>query len=286
MLAHCLHHTAAKLPRLIAPHLPTLLHSEKWQTTVCNIKKAAAEGASSLTDYRRRSRDDEKQKDTRTGRCSVNAINCSDWVQNPSVDRSHPTHEQLVSCAMALLEDHLPSEITASMILKHAGISKGSLYYHFKDFSDLIETAMVRLFSIVVDENIAVLRELTISARNAADYNRAIIEFNNFAQSKERTDFRLERVRLLGLSASNKRLATKLGVEQSRLTKAYTELFEIAQARGWMRTDIDPHGIAVLIQAMTIGRVVDDISTNPMNLEHWKSLIMKVAENLFVPPNR
>ena len=145
---------------------------------------------------------------------------------------------------------------------------------------------MVRLFSIAVDENIAILRQLTMSAKTAADYHQAIIEFSNFAQSKERTNFRLERVRLLGLSASNIRLATKLGAEQSRLTKAYTELFEIAQARGWIRTDIDPHGIAVLIQAMTIGRVVDDISTQPMDLEHWKSLIVKVAENLFVRPHQ
>lgn len=213
----------------------------------------------------------------------MNSTSSGDCTKSACVDRAHPTYEHLLACAMGLLDNHPPSEITSEMILKSSGVSKGSLYYHFNDLSDLLETALVRSFSTVVDENIAILRELTTSASNAADYHRAVIDFNNFAQSAERSSFRLARVRLLGLATSNTRMASRLAAEQTRLTKVYTELLEIAQAKGWLRSDISAHGIAVFFQAITVGRVVDDISEELMDLENWKKLIMKVAQDFLLP---
>lgn len=181
---------------------------------------------------------------------------------------------------MSYLQVNSPADITTDMILKASGVSRGSLYHHFEDLSDLLETALVRSFSAVVDENISVLSDLMGKANNASDYYQVVIDFNDFAQATERRDFRLNRVRLLGLAVSNPRMAEKLAVEQSRLTNAFAELFKIAQARGWIRADLDAHAISVFIQAFTIGRVVDDISQQSMDSEAWKSLILKIAANV------
>lgn len=199
----------------------------------------------------------------------------------PARRRRHPTHEQLLACAELLLRDHLPTDITTEMILKQSGVSRGSLYHHFEDLSDLLETALVRSFSAVVDENIEVLSNLLADTKDAAGYHQAISDFNNFAQSKDRTTFRMDRIRLLGFAANNPRMAGKLAVEQSRLTNAYAEIFKTAQKKGWMRADEDPYVIAVFIQAFTIGRVIDDISEQAMDLSAWKGLIMKAAASVF-----
>jgi AcrR family transcriptional regulator len=195
-------------------------------------------------------------------------------------ERRHPTRELLLACAQTLLCDHSPTEITTEMILRHSGVSRGSLYHHFEDLSHLLETALVRSFSAVVDENIQVLSELLATTRDAAGFHSAINDFNSFAQASERTSFRLDRVRLLGFAVNNPRMAAKLAVEQSRLTNAYADLIKTAQERGWISTDGDPYVIAVFIQAFTIGRVVDDVSETAMDLSAWKSLIMKVAASV------
>lgn len=207
----------------------------------------------------------------------MNAISVHDMSAKQRGERRHPTYELLLACAQMLLRDHSPSEITTEMILSHSGVSRGSLYHHFEDLSDLLETAMVRSFSAVVDENIQVLSELLAATRDAAGFQGAITDFNSFAQASERTSFRLDRVRLLGSAVNNPRMAAKLAVEQSRLTNAYAALIKTAQERGWISADDDPYVLAVFIQAFTIGRVVDDVSETAMDLSAWKSLIMKVA---------
>lgn len=196
-------------------------------------------------------------------------------------DRGHPTFEQLIGSATVLLDEYLPTEITAEMVLKKSGVSKGSLYHHFDDLSHLLETALIRSFSASVDENVSYMRNLLLNARSASDYHQAILDFNDYAQSADRRNSRLSRVRLLGNALSNPRLAARLAIEQSRLTQAYAELFHAAQARGWLRPDFDAHAAAVFVQAFTIGRIVDDISEKSMDLEAWKELLLNMAGSVF-----
>ena len=184
--------------------------------------------------------------------------------------------------ATALLQEHSLSEVTTDMVLQHSGVSRGSLYHHFEDLSDLIETALVLSFSAVVDENIALLSSLLSSAEDIGEYHRAIIDFNDFAQGNDRRHFRLNRVRMLGHSIGNQRMSKKLAIEQDRMTNAYAELFNVAQSRGWISREIDSRAAAVFIQAFTLGRVVDDICEEPMDFEAWKSLLLNVFRNVFL----
>ena len=54
----------------------------------------------------------------------------------------HPTSKRLINSTIELLQEFLPEEISTDLVLQHSGVSRGSLYYHFEDLSDLLETAM------------------------------------------------------------------------------------------------------------------------------------------------
>jgi hypothetical protein len=83
------------------------------------------------------------------------------------------------------------------------------------------------------------------------------------------------------MAGSNDRFRRILGIQEQRVTDALADLFREAQARGWMNTDFDPQAAAVLIQAYTLGRIVDDISPNQMDQEKWVDLITTLIERVF-----
>lgn len=206
--------------------------------------------------------------------------------QSPSRVKNHPTYERLVFSTIELMKDYLVEEISTEMVLQHSGVSRGSLYHHFEDLSELLETAMVCAFAEMVDHNIALIRGLIEQATDAADFYRATQQFNEVTQDPERRNVRFERFRLIGFACKNPRMSAKLAAEQARLTESYADLFRTAQAKGWMNDDFDPLAAAILIQAYTLGRAVDDLVAEPVDPAALNSLIMKIVTRVFgVSPN-
>jgi hypothetical protein len=77
-------------------------------------------------------------------------------------------------------------------------------------------------------------------------------------------------------------LKKRLGQEQSRLTNGLTDLVIYFQGKGWARQDLDARAIAVLVQAYTLGKVVDDIVDEPMSETAWNHLINQVVDLVLV----
>jgi hypothetical protein len=84
------------------------------------------------------------------------------------------------------------------------------------------------------------------------------------------------------MSEARPRLMRKMSIEQARLTKNYTDLFEECQKKGWMNNDFNPQAAAVFIQAYTFGNIVDDVTTEPMDPDAWDSLIMKIVTKVML----
>ena len=77
----------------------------------------------------------------------------------------HPTKRALVATVLEFLKDTKPSDLTSEAILAKSGISKGSLYHHFEDFDDLIETAEVIKYAAYVDQSIHLLTKVFQTAK-------------------------------------------------------------------------------------------------------------------------
>lgn len=192
-----------------------------------------------------------------------------------------PTKKKLLETALTLLETYFPEDVTGEMLLEHSGVSRGSLYHHFVDVTDLLEQALVRKFSMQVDNNIEVLSNMMAVSSSANEMYNALCDITEVTQAPKNKRSRFVRARLIGFAEDNDRLLARLGAEQKRLTDALTELFSTAQTRGWMNTSFEPKTAALFVQAYTLGHVIDDISIDHIDQDSWNELIKRVIKQVF-----
>lgn len=194
----------------------------------------------------------------------------------------HPTRHALITAAVDLLRDHGPDQVTSDMVLAASGISRGSLYHHFRDFPDLMDHAQIHGFAQVVDRSIEMLNAALGAAQDKEDFFQRICAVTVNTQSADARPIRERRVWVMGQSVARPAFRKLLSAEQQRLTDAITALTAGAQAKGWYRSDLDPQVIAVFIQAYTVGKYVDDIVPDSMNQQHWDDFINTVIRKVMM----
>ncbi|MFM1951629.1 MAG: hypothetical protein RJA33_423 [Actinomycetota bacterium] len=194
----------------------------------------------------------------------------------------HPTKAQLIRVTAEILEIKLPNEIAVDEILEKSGISKGSLYHHFEDLSELLEAAQVRRYSAWVDRSIEILISLLASANTREDLLIGLKKVTRLTQDPAYRSTRYSRARAIVNAEHSPRFQLALAAEQMRLTDALVDLIEEARNKGLYATDFDSRAGAVLVQAYTLGKMLDDFLPEPMDPDAWYELIDKVVEKVFL----
>jgi AcrR family transcriptional regulator len=185
----------------------------------------------------------------------------------------HPTKSLLIETAVGLLEDKMPYEIAVDEILEKSGISKGSLYHHFEDLAELLEAAQVARYADWVDRSMALILAIMSKAKTKEDLFEGVKKMTLLTQSAEFKNFRYERARTIGNSQGHQRFQNLLAAEQERLTSGLTDIVREVIEKGFFRKDLNPHVAAIFIQSYTLGKIVDDIVTNPVDSKEWDNFI-------------
>jgi len=196
------------------------------------------------------------------------------------MDSLHPTKRALVLTVLEFLKTTKPSDLTSEAVLAKSGISKGSLYHHFEDFDDLIESAEVIKYAAYVDQSIRLLTKVFQTAKNRDDMVAELKKITRFTQSPELMPQRMDRTTAISLANSNPRMMKKLHAEQDRLNEAIIDIFREARERGWISKDVDIHAGAIFIQAYTLGIVINDVSGKKIEPEAWNELIDMFLEKI------
>lgn len=194
----------------------------------------------------------------------------------------HPTKAQLIRTTVELLNSKLPGEISVDEILEKSGISKGSLYHHFEDLSELLEAAQVQRYAAWVDRSIEVLIELLASAHTREELQAGLKKVTRLTQNPQYASTRYERARAISNAEHSPRFQRALANEQARLTDALIDLINEARNKGLYANDFDARAGAVFVQAYTLGKIVDDFVEEPMDPEAWYELIDKLVEKVFL----
>lgn len=193
----------------------------------------------------------------------------------------HPTKGLLLETAVSLIDEFGPQGFTVETLLENSKISKGSLYHHFHDFSDVIEQAQVARFSRYVDQDILALVSLLKSATSREDLESKFAMIVQGAGTPGRDAARSDRAAILGMASHSKKFAEGLAVEQQRLTDVLADIAREMQERGWINKNLDAAVVATFVQAYSMGFVLNDITAQPITIEQWSSFISFVLGKIF-----
>jgi AcrR family transcriptional regulator len=188
------------------------------------------------------------------------------------------TRERLLETAVTMLDDVTEKDISAAEILRRTGIARGSLYHFWDSIGELIEEAYLVRFSRYVEASGGVIQQLLDKSSNKEEFLAGLSRVTELTQDPARKANRFERARILGMAEKNEKFRRELGKVQSGLTDLFTQQFQEAQNRGWFNKSFDPRAAAVLIQAYTLGKIVDDVVDNPMNADAWNALIGLIVD--------
>jgi AcrR family transcriptional regulator len=194
----------------------------------------------------------------------------------------HPTKRLLVETVVAMLESKKPAEILAEEVLEVSGVSKGSMYHHFSDLQELVETAQIHRYSKWIDASIEFLTKNVATAKTQDELRNALRSLTEITQLDERRSARAERARALAACFDNPRMAKQMGSETQRLTDAIADVTEEVKNKGLFRKSVNSKVLATYIQAYTLGKIVNDYNPHGVNEGEWVDFIMDIVENTFM----
>lgn len=192
----------------------------------------------------------------------------------------HPTRKLLLDATDALFEKHHPDMITGQMILRPSGVSHGSLYHHFEDASDVVETVMLDRFFDRAMKDIHNIKSVVFNAKDRPSYIEAVSAITVEVQSTKNSAKRIERVNLLAYAASRPRMLTKLAEKQQAVSVDFADTMVYAQQRGWINQNLSPLSLSVFFQALTLGRVLDDISSKHTAPDDWNQIVIMCIDKI------
>ena len=177
-----------------------------------------------------------------------------------------------------MLDELQEKDVSAAEILRRTGIARGSLYHCWDTIGDLIQEAYLVRYARYVERSGAVIKDLLDTCNTKEEFFAGLQKVTELTQDPKRKANRYERARILGMAEKHDEFRKALGKAQQGLTDLFTEQFTEVQSRGWFNKDFDPRTAAVLIQAYTLGKIVDDVVENPMDALAWNALIGLIVD--------
>jgi AcrR family transcriptional regulator len=194
----------------------------------------------------------------------------------------HPTKRILVETLSKMLNERKSGEISVEEVLEVSEVSKGSLYHHFEDFSELLEATQVYRYQLWIDASIEFLEARVVPSKTVEELRSALLELTQLTQSDKRKSARAERAQALSECFNNERLAKQMGEATQRLTDAIADVTTEVKNKGLFKESVSSMTLATFIQAYTLGKIVNDYNPSGVSEDDWNNFIMEIVDKTFL----
>jgi len=199
--------------------------------------------------------------------------------------RSIPVMQSVLDAVAERLLSGDESRIRIPEICESTGVNYGSVYHHFGSREGVIDAAYEMIFTRLTQEDLEGVRQATEYSETFDEYLSAVIPIvTSISSGEDRRRRRAMRLRVVAAATAREELRALIARSQTEASAALSYVVRYGQDRGWVRRDVDAHFIAVLLQILLFGRVVDDISLEPVSDELWEHSASILFFSLLTPP--
>ena len=191
--------------------------------------------------------------------------------------RKTPNLDEVIEVANELLLKYGEGGFRIEDVIEKTGISKSSLYLHFGDRDGLVAAAYVDLFTIDTNRNISQAIAAFSNIKSSEQLDSIIgLLVESLVQTS--ADVRWNRIDVLAAARHRPEFLARIIEAQTRMNSALEEVFRVQQELGNVRKDMDAREMAVLIQAVSFGRLFRDIDSRMKkdDLTQWAELTTAV----------
>jgi len=179
----------------------------------------------------------------------------------------------LLSATAKALTDADESQLRLDSICKTATTTTMTVYYHFGSKDGLVEAAYLSLHDSLQEEDavaLELLAESVSSPKDLVDTFHAVL--TDPSTSNERAKRRQLWFRIYAAALTRPDFKADLAERSATYTRRHAASIAKLQERGIIASELDAHQLAVLLATVTIGRSLNDVSSEPETDESWSGI--------------
>jgi len=169
------------------------------------------------------------------------------------------------------------SQIRIPEICQASGVNYGSVYHHFGSRQGVINAAYAKVFEDLAEIDIQIIEEMVSSITTFDEF--ALVTYQMFTEvvgDDKRKRERYIRLRIFAMCETQPALKAAIAGIQKHITDRIANVVAGFIKHGWMRSDVDPQEIAVAVQTITFGRLMDEHSLTPLSDVMWNQMLQSL----------
>jgi AcrR family transcriptional regulator len=195
------------------------------------------------------------------------------------------TKSRILNAAIAMMDEGGESAVRLGAIAENLGIKEPSIYHHFTNRTELINAAYVEWYWQCLKTDIPV-EAMMVLVETKDDYVRALRKTMEWSYQPERHHSRAIRLSVLGAAQRNPELAVSINDINKKFLASIADAANVAQQKGWLRTDLDPMAIAYWLHGQIIGRTVAEMDPGHVDLAQWDKVSFEAVLGLIFSPEK
>jgi AcrR family transcriptional regulator len=195
------------------------------------------------------------------------------------------TKSRILNAAIAMMDESGESAVRLGAIAENLGIKEPSIYHHFTNRTELINAAYVEWYWQCLKTDIPV-EAMMVLVETKDDYVRALRKTMEWSYQPERHHARAIRLSVLGAAQRNPELAVSINDINKKFLASIADAANVAQQKGWLRTDLDPMAIAYWLHGQIIGRTVAEMDPGHVDLAQWDKVSFEAVLGLILSPEK
>ena len=195
---------------------------------------------------------------------------------------SSDVRSQMISAAIEMMEVAGEGSVRVAMIAEKVGVTEPLVYHHFKNRAALVTAAYAEWYKRCQDLEVPI-GQLMAMVNNQEEYERAVRASLTWSYQPERVAARGVRLSVIGAAQTNPELAKAVNEINRTFLTSLGKSTEMAQSKGWVRSDLDPMAVAYWLHGQINGRVVAEMDEGCIDLAKWDEISFDAIFSLIRP---